>query len=126
MPNEIPADAKRQVLLEYKSTDNQARLKTLDDTLHSYDFLGYPFFIAGGADSWCLNYSNALKISTAKLSWAGYVIIAEIRQSCTGNCIMEFKMLSKQEICLMLEHQSFFLLLLQDRSDICINIYKMH
>ena len=32
MPNEIPADAKRQVLQEYKSTDNQVRLKTLDDT----------------------------------------------------------------------------------------------
>ena len=40
MPNEIPADAKRQVLLEYKSTDNQVRLKTLDDTQHSYDTLG--------------------------------------------------------------------------------------
>ena len=59
MPNEIPADAKRQVLLEYKSTDNQVRLKTLDDTHHSYDALGYPLFIAGGADSWCLDYSNA-------------------------------------------------------------------
>ena len=64
MPNEIPADAKRQVLLEYKSMDNQVRLKTLDDTYHSYNALGYPLFIAGGADSWCLDYSNALKKTT--------------------------------------------------------------
>ena len=40
MPNEIPPDAKRQVLLEYKSTNNQVRLKTLDDTHHSYAALG--------------------------------------------------------------------------------------
>ena len=46
MANEIPPDAQRQVLLEYKSTDNQVRLKTLDDTHHSYDALGYPLFIA--------------------------------------------------------------------------------
>ena len=26
----------------------------------------------------------------------------------------------------MLEHQSFFLQLLQDPSDICINVYRMH
>ena len=64
MPNEIPADAKRQVLLEYKSMNNQVRLKTLDDTNHSYDALGYPLFIAGGADSWCLDYSNAPKKTT--------------------------------------------------------------
>ena len=64
MPNEIPADAKREVLLEYKSTDNQVRLKTLDDTHHSYDALGYPFFIPGGADSWCLDYSSAPKKMT--------------------------------------------------------------
>ena len=64
MPNEIPADAKRQVLLEYKSTDNQVRLKTLDDTHHSDDALGYPLFIAGCADSWCLDYRNAPKKTT--------------------------------------------------------------
>ena len=50
MPNEIPADAKRQVLLEYTSTENQVRLKTLDDTHCSYDALGHPLFIAGCAD----------------------------------------------------------------------------
>ena len=122
MPNEIPADAKREVLLEYKSTDNQVRLKTLDDTHHSYDAPGYPLFIAGGADSWCLDYSNAPKkttlnafvsywimkqvqpqlcnaISTAKLRWDSYVIFTKIRQSCDRNCIMEFKMLSKLAIC---------------------------
>ena len=59
MPNKIPADPKRQVLLEYKSTDNQVRLKTLDDTHHSFNALGYHLFIAGGADLWCLEYSNA-------------------------------------------------------------------
>ena len=64
MPNEIPADAKREVLLEYKSTDNQVRLKTLDDTHRSYDALGYPLFIIGGADSWCLDYSSAPKKTT--------------------------------------------------------------
>ena len=64
MPNEIPADAKRQVLLEYKAMDNQVRLKTLDDTHHSYNALGYPLFIAGGAGSWCLDYSNAPKMTT--------------------------------------------------------------
>ena len=31
---------------------------------HSYDALGYPLFIAGGADSWCLDYSNAPKKTT--------------------------------------------------------------
>ena len=64
MPNEIPADAKREVVLEYKSTDNQVRLKTLDDTHHSYDALGYPLFIPGGADSCCLDYSSAPKKTT--------------------------------------------------------------
>ena len=64
MPNEIPPDAKRKVLLEYKSTDDQVRLKTLDDTHHSYDALGYSLFIAGGADSWCLDCSNAPKKTT--------------------------------------------------------------
>ena len=64
MPNEILADAKRQVLLEYKSTDNQVRLKTLDDTHCSDNALGYPLFIAGGVDSWCLDYSNAPKKTT--------------------------------------------------------------
>ena len=64
MPNEIPADAKREVLLEYKSTDNQVRLKTLDDTNHSYDALGYPLSIPGGADLWCLDYSSAPKKTT--------------------------------------------------------------
>ena len=64
MPSEIPADAKRQVLLEYKSMDNQVRLKTLDDTHHFYDALGSPLFIAGGADSWCLDYSNSPKKTT--------------------------------------------------------------
>ena len=61
MPNEIPVDAKRHVLLEYKSMDNQVRLKTLDDTHHSYDALGHPLFIVVGADSWCRDYSNAPK-----------------------------------------------------------------
>ena len=65
MPNEIPADAKRQVLLGYKSMDNQVRLKTLDDTC-SYDALGYPLFIAGGADSWCLDYSKCSKKDNIK------------------------------------------------------------
>ena len=64
MPNEIPADAKREVLLEYKSTDDQVRLRTLDDTHRSYDALGYPLFIPGGADSWCLDYSSAPKKTT--------------------------------------------------------------
>ena len=64
MHYEIPADAKRQVLLEYKSMENQVRLKSLDDTHHSYNALGYPLFIAGGADSWCLDYSNAPKMTT--------------------------------------------------------------
>ena len=64
MPNEIPADAKRQVLLEYKSMDHPVRLKTLDDTHCSYNTLGYPLFIASGADSWCLEYSNAPKKTT--------------------------------------------------------------
>ena len=64
MPNEIPADAKREVLLEYKSTDNRVRLRTLDDTHRSYDALGYPLFIPGGADSWCLDYSSAPKKTT--------------------------------------------------------------
>ena len=64
MPNEIPADAKRQVLLEYKSTDSQVKLKTLDDMHRCYNALGYPLFIAGGADSWCLDYSNAPKKTT--------------------------------------------------------------
>ena len=66
MPNEIPPDAKRQVLLEYKSMDNHVRLKTLDDTHFSYYALGYPLFIAGGADSWCLDYSNAPKKDNIK------------------------------------------------------------
>ena len=44
--------------------DNQVRLKTLDDTHHSYNALGYPLFIAGGAGSWCLDYSNAPKVTT--------------------------------------------------------------
>ena len=64
MPNEIPADAKQQVHLEYKSTDNQVQLKTLDDTHCSYDALGYPLFVAGGADSWCLDYNNDPKMTT--------------------------------------------------------------
>ena len=64
MPNEIPADGKRQVLLGYKSTDNQVRLKTLDDTHCFNNALGYTLFIAGGADSWCLDYSNAPKKTT--------------------------------------------------------------
>ena len=38
--------------------DNQAQLKTLDDTHCSYYALGYPLFISGGADSWCLDYNN--------------------------------------------------------------------
>ena len=65
MPNEIPADTKRQVRLEYKSMDNQVRLKKKDDTHRSYNTLGYPLFIAGGAaDSWCHDYSNAPKTTT--------------------------------------------------------------
>ena len=34
-------------------------MKALDDTHQSYDALGYPLFIAGGADSWCLACNNA-------------------------------------------------------------------
>ena len=45
------------------SQRNQVRLKTLD-THHSYNALGYPLFIAGGANSWCLDYSNAIKKTT--------------------------------------------------------------
>ena len=41
---------------------NQVQLKALDDTHHSYNALGYPLFIAAGADSWCLDYNNAPKI----------------------------------------------------------------
>ena len=44
--------------------DTQVRLKTLHDTHHSYNDLGYPLFIAGGAGSWCLDYSNVPKMTT--------------------------------------------------------------
>ena len=79
MPYEIPADAKRQVLLEYKSMDNQVRLKTLDDTHCSYDALGYPLFIAGSADSWCLNYSNAPKKTTLN-AFVSYWMMKQVQQ----------------------------------------------
>ena len=86
MPNEIPADAKREVLLEYKSTDNQVRLKTLDDTHRSYDALGYPLFIPGGADSWCLDYSSAPKKTTLN-AFVSYWMMkrAVMDKSCLSN-----------------------------------------
>ena len=77
MPNEISSDAKRQALLDYKSTDNEVRLKTLDDTHCSYDALGYSLFIAGGADSWCLAYSNAPK--TTLNAFASYWMMKRVQ-----------------------------------------------